>query len=314
MSETESSGLTESPILAAERLARLRGAKRLGFVFSGGAARCAFQIGVVECLFELGLRPAETLGISGGSWNAAAVAVGNWHRLRPYWRFFTRMPYLDPSNLFTEERSPFRWSRLHRRAFDRYIRTDAVKASAIPVWVAVTKLDDVSLHIFDARLVDDPVRLLLASSYLPFFFTLPVLIDGVKYGDGGFSDGLPYEFLLERGCDQVVILAVKGESEGGLFRNTGNFDHQIPGELADRVLVIRPRHRLPCGFAERDWPVIRRTADIGYARAREVLLGEARPELTGIRGRGVSPLVAALRFRRTWAGMARAGRGTGPAI
>ena len=98
----------------------LRQAKKVGFLFSGGSSRCVFQIGVVETLYDLGVTPAATLGVSAGSWNAAAVAVGNWRRLRPYWRFFCRMPYIDLGNLLREH-SPFIWTTLHKRAFDRYI-------------------------------------------------------------------------------------------------------------------------------------------------------------------------------------------------
>jgi predicted acylesterase/phospholipase RssA len=78
----------------------LRRAQRVGFLFGGGAMRCAFQIGAVETLFELGVVPAVCLGVSAGVWNAAAVAAGNGHRLRAYWRFFCRMPSADLRNLW----------------------------------------------------------------------------------------------------------------------------------------------------------------------------------------------------------------------
>src|SRR6266542_5749664 len=77
----------------------LRRARKIGFLFSGGSSRCAFQIGVAEALQELDVRPAICLGVSGGAWNAAAVAVGNTHRLRAYWKFFMRLPCLDITNL-----------------------------------------------------------------------------------------------------------------------------------------------------------------------------------------------------------------------
>ena len=85
-------------------LDRLRAAKKPGFLFGGGSARCIFQVGVVETLLSLGIRPAACLGVSGGAWNAAAVAVGNWRRLRFYWRCFVRWPYIDLLNLNLETR------------------------------------------------------------------------------------------------------------------------------------------------------------------------------------------------------------------
>src|SRR5439155_16402906 len=84
-------GGQDQRLTAPAMLERLRNANAVGLLFSGGSARCVFQVGVTETLYDLGIRPAACLGVSGGAWNAAAVAVGNWRRLRAYWRFFWRM-------------------------------------------------------------------------------------------------------------------------------------------------------------------------------------------------------------------------------
>jgi predicted acylesterase/phospholipase RssA len=252
----------------------LRGAKNIGFFFSGGASRCIFQVGVVETLFTLGIEPAACLGVSGGAWNAAAVAVGNWKRLRAYWRFFSRMPVLDVTNLFREH-SPFRWRRLHARAFRRYVSAERLQSpDTIPLFVALTRLRDNTSVIADVRAADDPLQLILASNYLPPFYTHAPVIDGERYGDAGFSDGLPYEALFERGCDAIVLISQKGECEGGLFRNMDEPDHLIPDHLRDRVVVIRPRHLLGISFMERRWRRLAPIADLGAQRAREVLLAQ----------------------------------------
>jgi len=47
-------------------LERLRSARQVGLVLSGGGARCAFQVGVLEALDELGVRPALCVGVSAG--------------------------------------------------------------------------------------------------------------------------------------------------------------------------------------------------------------------------------------------------------
>jgi predicted acylesterase/phospholipase RssA len=281
-----------------EALDRLRRAKRPGFLFSGGASRCVFQVGVIETLYSLGIRPAACLGVSVGTWNAAAVAVGNWQRLRPYWRFFCRMPSVDLTNL-AREHSPFIWSRLHARAFARYVGVERIKApESIPLYVALTRRRDRKLRIFDVRALDDPFRVLLASNYLPPFYTHAPELDGERYIDGGFSNNVPYEDLFERGCDAVVIMASKGESEGGLHRNIDDHDHLIRDEFRDRVVVIRPRHRMPLGFVERRWARLEPFADLGALRAREVLLGERHAQCdVAARGRAPSAYFTSL---RTW--------------
>jgi predicted acylesterase/phospholipase RssA len=281
-----------------EALSRLLAAKRPGFLFSGGAARCVFQIGVVEALDSLGIRPAACLGVSAGVWNAAAVAVGNARRLRPYWRFFCRMPAVDLTNL-AREHSPFIWSRLHQRAFARYVGADRIKAAdTIPLYAALTRRRDRQSVVVDVREFDDPFRALLASNYLPPFYTHPPMFDGEKYLDGGFSDNTPYEHLFERGCDMVVLMASKGESEGGLHRNVHDHDHEISEPFRGRVVVIRPRHRMPLGFVERRWARLAPMADLGALRAREVLFGEWHPQCDiAARGRAPSAYFTSL---RTW--------------
>jgi len=281
-------------------LALLGAAGRVGFVLSGGSARCAFQVGAVETLAELGVHPAVLIGVSAGAWTAAALAAGNRHRLRHYWRSFLRMPYLDLTNL-AREHSPFRFAELHRRTFGRYVGRDGVRrAGALPLFVGVTRLADRRPVVFDAREVDDPLALLLASNYLPPYYTHAPRIAGERYGDGGLSDNLPYERAFAEGCDAVVLVTMKGESEGGLYRSPRDTDHVIPSPYAERTVVIRPRHRLPLGFTERRWPVIEGIIELGRLRAREVLLGEPHPETEAVRARGAAPtaLLARLLGRR----------------
>lgn len=262
----------------------LRTAQRIGFVFSGGSSRCAFQVGVIATLAELGVRPALCVGVSGGVWNAAAVAAGTAHRLRHYWRAFARMPHVDLGNLLREQ-TPFRFTEVHRRTFSRYVGRERLLApEALPLFIGLTRLRDRVSVCLDARTVEDPFLLLLASNYLPPYYTRTPLIRGERYGDGGMTNNLPYEKAFEEGCDAVVLVTNKGESEGGLFRNPAEPLHQIPSPWRERTVVIRPRHRLPVDFTEKRWSVLSGIVEIGRLRAREVLLGESHPEVTDVRG------------------------------
>jgi predicted acylesterase/phospholipase RssA len=291
----------------------LRASKRIGFLFSGGSFRCIFQVGAVETLYALGIEPAACLGVSGGAWNAAAVGAGNWRRLRAYWRFFTRMPYVDLTNL-AREHSPFIWSRLHDRAFRRYV---GELRNALPVWVALTRLRDRQSTILKLNDAADPFRVLLASNYLPPFYTHPLAIDGERYADGGWTNNLPYEFLFAQGCDAVVVMTMKGESEGGLYRSAEDYEHEIAPEYRERVVVIRPRHRLPVGFLERRWERLEPIASLGALRAREVLLGERHAQCDlAARGRAFSAHLVSVRdvIRRASAALrpGAAGRSRAP--
>jgi predicted acylesterase/phospholipase RssA len=256
----------------------LRSARKVGLVLSGGASRCAFQVGVIETLTELGFEPHLSVAISGGAWNAAAVSAGSVPRLRLYWRAFTRMPRFDIRNLLRDH-SPYRFPEMHRRTFSRYVGAERLRRpEATPAFIGVTRLRDRQGTFFDLRTVADPLALCLASNYVPPFYTHAPRIDGQRYGDGGRADNLPYEKAFAEGCDAVVLVTMKGESEGDLYRNPREPDHVIPSPYRERTVVIRPRHRLPCEFTETRWEVLRSTMDLGRLRAREVLLGEVHPE------------------------------------
>jgi predicted acylesterase/phospholipase RssA len=283
----------------------LRSARRLGLVLSGGSSRCAFQVGVIETLLELGLRPALCVAVSAGVWNGAAVSAGTVHRLRHYWRAFARMPHLDVGNLLREH-NLFRYTEIHRRTFSRYVGAERLSGSAVPLLIGVTRLRDRHAAYFDARKVEDPLTLLLASNYLPPFYTHAPLLAGERYGDGGLTDNLPYERAFAEGCDAVLLVTMKGESEGNPYRNPEDADHVIPASCRERMAVIRPRHRLPASFLERRWPILLQTMELGRLRAREVLLGESHPETETHGDAGVLiPLLSRLLLTRVLAAKRR---------
>lgn len=280
-----------------EPLDLLFSASRVGILLSGGSARCSFQVGALETLTELGVRPGLCIAVSAGCWNGAALAAGTVPRLRHYWRAFVRMPPLDLRNLLREH-SPYRFNEIHRRTFARYVGAERLRApEAPPLFIGVTRLRDRRSVLFDARTADDPLLLCLASNYLPPFYTHAPRLGGERYGDGGLSDNLPYERAFAEGCDAVVLVTMKGESEGELYRSPRDTEHVVPAALRDRVVVIRPRHRLPVSFAERRWPVLRKVVELGRLRAREVLLGERHAE-TDLRAPGVSPTAFLARLLR----------------
>lgn len=295
-----------------DALSRLREAKKVAFVFSGGSARCAFQVGAIERLLALGVKPSMTIGVSAGSWNAAIVAAHITHRARFLWKSFTRMPSLDLRNLFIEL-SPWRYAQMHRRNFKRFFGNRLSGPDALPCFISVTRLRDRRGFLIDMREVEKPIDLLLAANYLPPFYTRAPRIFGERFGDGGVTDNAPYEIAFAQGCDMAVLVCMKGESEGGIYKSTTEPNHEIPPAFRDRVVVIRPRHRLPFPFVERHWPRLEELIHIGDLRTREVLLGERHPE-TDIRASGEAPTVRVLRaWRKLTGGRGSAGATPAPA-
>jgi len=79
------------------------------------------------------------------------------------------------------------------------------------------------------------------------------------------------------------------------YRNPRDFEHVIDD---DRVVVIRPRHRMPIGFVERRWEKLAPIAELGALRAREVLLGERHPQCD-VAARGPAPTAYVSAVRKT---------------
>jgi predicted acylesterase/phospholipase RssA len=265
-------------------------------------------VGVFERLSALGIRASMAIGVSAGSWNAAIVATHIEHRARFMWRSFGRMPHFDLRNLFVDL-SPWRYAEMHRRNFERFIGDRLHAPDALPCFISVTRLRDREGFLIDARTVDRPFDLLLAANFLPPFYSRTPLVLGERFGDGGVSDNAPYELAFAQGCDAVVLVTVKGESEGGIYKSTADVDHEIPAQFRDRVIVIRPRHRLPYAFVERRWSRILELMALGDFRAREVLLGERHPE-TDIRAVGDSPTMRLLRVWQWARRLLTGGRGS----
>jgi len=206
------------------------------------------------------------------------------------------MPRVDLRKLLTDH-SPWRYREMHARNFARFVGDRLRGTDALPLFISVTRLRDRRGAIFSVAEVDDAFELLLATNYLPPFYTHPPQIAGERYGDGGISDNAPYEKAFAEGCDAVVLMAMKGESEGGIYKNRRDIDHEIPEALRSRVVVIRPRHRLPVPFTEGRWSVLSKIIDLGRLRAREILLGE-RYEQTDLRAKGISPSLRIVRLLR----------------
>ena len=94
-----------------------------------------------------------------------------------------RMPHIDLRNLLVDH-SPWRFRHMHKRNFDRFIGSDRFRQpDALPLFVSVSRFRYGANVTSDARDVDDPLQLLLATNYLPPFYTHRPVIDGVAYGD-----------------------------------------------------------------------------------------------------------------------------------
>ncbi len=155
---------------------------KISVAFSGGGARCLAQLGYMEVLLDLGIKPSALSGSSGGSIAAAFLALG--YSPKEALSIIKSFPFrkiklnLFKGSIFTLEGLVEELKNLGLTSFE---------ACQLPLFICLTGYDDgKSYYVHEG----DLSRAVLASSaLLPIF--APVEFEGTFYIDGGFSDNLP---------------------------------------------------------------------------------------------------------------------------
>ena len=250
-------------------------APRWGLVLSGGGARGIAQVGVLQAIHEIGLKPNCISGTSIGAIVGALFSAGmpptkmlkllsgkrflNLFRLKPSLSGLLGMKYLEE---VLEQHLP-----------------DTFEELEIPLHVFATNLSQGTCVDFHSGPVRNPV---IASSSIPVLFQ-PVEIDGEKYVDGGVLNNLPAEACRST-CDYVLGVEV---NKGKFTQNLNTMAH-VALEVFYLVVnqnslygmqacdhVIRPE--MKASFDLLDFSKAQKLFDIGYKQgqvwANDFLIG-----------------------------------------
>lgn len=160
--------------------------QRIGIAFSGGGVRGLAHIGVVKALQEIGVRPAVVAGTSVGSIVGAALAAGM------HWR--------DLADL---ARSVF-WPRLLHgmslESFSRRYLPATFEQFETPFAAVAT---NVSSHE-PIAITSGPLPSAISASCALRVLRRPVLRDGKRLKDGGFTCVLPSHACRQLGANLVI--------------------------------------------------------------------------------------------------------------
>ena len=186
------------------------------FVLSGGAARGAVHVGMMQTLFEAGIVPQALVGTSVGALNAAFVGwetrLERVHELAERWLRLTTRDVFPGGT----------WSRLaHLAQRHTYLFSSEALRALIASWVPVARLEDLTTPV---RVTTTPltgagtvyhdtgdlVAVLLASTAVPGVFA-PVRLthdDGSRtlHVDGGISDLVPLRGAADLAPTRVFVL------------------------------------------------------------------------------------------------------------
>ena len=239
----------------------------VAFVLSGGASLGACQAGMVDALYECGVRPDLLVGTSVGAINAAFIAsrpptVRTARELQGIWRGLNRSQ-IFPANPLTAGLGLL-GMRDHsvpvgslRRLLCRHVERELIEDMPIALHVvAADVLSGEEVLLSEGPVVDA----VLASAAIPGVFP-SVPWQARMLMDGGVVNNTPISHAIALGADQVVVLPAIGT----------------------RRLSRPPRGALAAGVAAVSRAISQRLADdvARYADAAELIVLPA-PEVSGV--------------------------------
>lgn len=210
------------------------------FVLGGGGNRGAYEVGMLEALFEQGITPDIVVGTSIGAINGAAIAANptlmGAHELADRWLDEQENP-LEIS-LWGTVQTAVR-TRTHivsAKPAERFVRgavgVETFEELAIPFECVAACIETSTETWFSSGPLIDPI---LASAALPGVFP-PRRIGDLHYLDGGIVNSIPVERAVEMGATELWVLQVGHVSEP-LDLPTNPFD------LAMVTFEVSRRHR-----------------------------------------------------------------------
>ena len=173
---------------------------RLGLVLSGGGARGFAHIGVVQAMYEAGLRPDIISGTSAGSIVGAMIAAG--HTPEECLDFFLGKKILHFARPTMSKKGIMIMNGMEERLAE-FLHVKTFEELKIPLVITASDINGaVPVHFEKGELLP----CIIASCSIPVVFT-PREIDHVDYVDGGVFMNLPVRPIRKR-CEKIIAVEI----------------------------------------------------------------------------------------------------------
>ncbi len=207
--------------------------KEYGLVLEGGGAKGAYQIGVWKALKEAGVKIKGVAGTSVGALNGALICMGDVEKAEELWETISYSKVMDVDDklmarLFRREiisgeelketlKDTFRMLGEGgadvtplRQLIEKNIDEEKIRKSPMDFYSCTYSLTDLQeLNVDMKALPEGQMQdMLLASSYLPVFKNEK--LHGKTYMDGGLTNVLPVNALLEQGYEDLILVRIYG--------------------------------------------------------------------------------------------------------
>ena len=259
--------------------------REYGLVLEGGGAKGAYQIGAWRALKEAGVRIRGVAGTSVGALNGALICMDDLEQAEKLWKTIAYSKVMDVDDermaqLFDKEKQKPELLRETlrdtfrvlgeggadiaplRRLIEENIDEERIRNSPMEFYSCTYSVTDRKELDVDMKAVPEGQMqdMLLASSYLPVFKNEK--LHGKTYVDGGVTNVLPVNTLLDRGYENLILIRIFGVGHEKRIN--------IPEEVT--VLEIAPRSTLG-SILQFDGAKSRRNMRMGYYDALRMLYG-----------------------------------------
>ena len=183
---------------------------KTALVLEGGAMRGMYTAGVLDVFIENGIKFDAVIGASAGALFGVNYLSGQNGRAIRYNKKYNSdenymgiLPLLKEGNIVSTE---YAYVRVPREldVFD----DETYKKSDIPFYAVISNIETGEPEYVRIKSVFEQMDTLRASGSMPFV-SKPVEIDGKKYLDGAVTDSIPFEYMLNKGYDRVVVVLTK---------------------------------------------------------------------------------------------------------
>ncbi|MCR4956918.1 MAG: patatin family protein [Lachnospiraceae bacterium] len=183
---------------------------KTALVLEGGAMRGMYTAGVLDVFLEEGRTFDGVIGVSAGALFGVNFLSKQKGRVIRYNKKYNKdsnymgiKPLLRTGNIVDTD---YAYVKVPRELdpFD----DEAYQRSKVPFYAVITnmKTGKPEYKLIDS--VFDRMETLRASGSMPFV-SKPVKLDGNLYLDGAITDSIPYEYMLQKGYDHVVVVLTK---------------------------------------------------------------------------------------------------------
>ena len=184
--------------------------KKVGLVLEGGAMRGMFTAGVLDVFLEEAVKVDGVIGVSAGAlFGVNFLSKQNGRVIRYNKRFAADKRNMGLHSLLTTGdivNKEFAYYTVPQ-TLDRF-DDETFQRSDIPYYAVVTNMETGEPEYMQVKSVFADMEILRASGSMPFV-SRPVMLNGTSYLDGGISDSIPYQKVLEMGYERLIVILTR---------------------------------------------------------------------------------------------------------